>query len=148
VYRLAKGRKGMKYILLGCILLITQNFADVSARATPPEDKVKKDSAHHISKRRKRTVRPPYKYYLLNQDHYFYTNVVSDCDRYLRIIEEQDREIEVLKNEIDRLRGRGQESLQQRLKEEYEMKIKKFDERKSGIGTQNTMRISTDPLKE
>ncbi len=138
----------MKYILLGCILLITQNFAEVSARATPPEDKVKKDSSHFISKRRKKAVRPAYKYYLLNHDHHYYTNVVSDCDRYLRIIEEKDRDIEVLKNEINRLRGRSQESLQQKLKEEYELKMKKFDERKSGISTQNSMRISTEPLKE
>jgi len=137
----------MKYILLGCILLITQNFADVSAKATPPEDKVKKDRDHFISKRRKKEERPAHKYYLLNRDTVYYANVGYDCDRYLRIIEEQEREIEVLKNEINRLRGTSQGSLQQKLKEEYEMKIKKFDERKSGIDTQNSMRISTDPLK-
>jgi len=135
----------MKYILLGCILLITQNFAEVSARATPPEDKVKKDRDHFISKRRKKVDRP---YYLLNRDTVYYANVGCDCDKYLRIIEEQEREIEVLKNEINRLRGTSQGSLQQELKEEYEMKIKKFDERKSGIDTQNTIRIFTEPTKE
>ena len=135
----------MKYILLGCILLITQNFAEVTAKATPPEDKVKKDHSHSIYKRRKKVERP---YYLLNRDTVYYTNVGYDCDRYLRIIEEQEREIERLKNENNRLRGTSQGSLRQKLKEEYEMKIKKFDERKSGIDTQNTIRIFTEPTKE
>ena len=135
----------MKYILLGCILLITQNFADVTAKATPPEEKVKKDPSHSIYKRHKKEDRP---YYLLNRDTVYYSNVGCDCDRYLRIIEEKEREIERLKNEINRLSGTKQGSLQQKLKEEYEMKIKKFDERKSGIGTQNSMRISNEPLKE
>lgn len=138
----------MKYILLGCILLITQGFAEVSARATPPEDRVKNDRDHLISKRRKKPLRQDHKYYLLNRDYYFYSNVASNCDRYLRIIEEKNREIEILKNQINRLRGRSQESLQQKLKEEYELKIKKFDERKSGIDTQNTIRIFTEPTKE
>lgn len=138
----------MKYILLGCTLLLTQNFADVSARATPPEDKVRKDSSHFISKRRKRPVKPVHKYYLLNRDHYFYTNVMSNCNKYLRIIEQKDKEIETLKKEIDRLRGRAQKSLQKKLKEEYDLKMKRFDERKSGIRTQNSMRISTEPIEE
>lgn len=144
----AKGRKIMKYILLSCTLLLTQTFADVSARTTTPEEKVRTESSHFISKRRKRPVMPAHKYYLLNHDHYYYTNVMSNCNKYLRIIEQKDKEIEVLKNEINRLRGTTQESLQKNLKEEYEMKIKKFDERKSGIRTQNSMRISTEPIEE
>lgn len=141
----------MKYILLSCMLLITPNFAEVSAHQTPQEDKVKKESDRFISKRRKRPiskVRPAYKYYLLNQDTYYYSNVVSDCDKYLSIIAQKDREIEVLNNEIRRLRGTAQESLQKKLKKEYELKLKKFDEKKSSIRTQNRVRISNEPIEE
>lgn len=141
----------MKYILLSCILLITQNFAEVTAHQTPSEDKVKKESDRFISKRRKRSdrkVRPAYKYYLLNRDTYYYRNVMPDCDTYLRIIAQKDREIEALNNEIDRLRGTAQESLQNKLKKEYELKLKKFDERKSSIRTKNRVRISNEPIKE
>jgi len=138
----------MKYILLIGTLLITQSFAEVSASTTTREDKVRKESSHFISKRRKRHVRPAYKYYLLNQDNHYYTNIVSNCDKYLRIIEQKDKEIEVLKKEINRLRGTEQGTLQKKLKEEYDLKMKKFDERKSGIRTQNSMRISTEPINK
>lgn len=141
----------MKYILLSCILLITQNFAEVTAHQTPSEDEVKKESDRFISKRRKRPdrkVRPAYKYYLLNRDTYYYRNVMPDCDKYLRIIAQKDREIEALNNEIDRLRGTAEESLQNKLKKEYELKLKKFDERKSSIRTKNRVRISNEPIKE
>lgn len=129
---------------------MTYTFAEVSASATPPEDIVKEESTHYISKRRKRTIRrvkPPYKYYLLNQDNHYYTNVVSNCNKYLAIIEKKDKEIEVLKKEINRLRGTVQTELQKKLKEEHDLQIKMFHERKSGIRTQNRMLISNEPVK-
>ena len=144
---LDKGRKIMKNILLSFTLLITHAFAEVSASATTPEDRVKAKSTHSVAKRKKRSIRPAYKYFLLNQDHHYYRNSVFNCNKYLKIIEQKDKKIEALKKEIDRLRGPEQSELRKKLKEEHDLKMKKFDERKSGIRTQNIMRISTEPVK-
>lgn len=140
----------MKNILLGCILLMTYTFADGSMRMTTPADIVEAERTNSVSQLPAKPIRPrrpATKYLLVNQDNYYYTNVLSDCDEYLEIIEGNEKEIEALKKEIDRLRSVAQAQLQKTLSEEHAKEMKKFDERKSGIRTQNRMNISNEPVK-
>jgi hypothetical protein len=140
----------MKNILLGCILLMTYTFADGSMSMTTPADIVDAERTNSVSQLPAKPIRPrrpATKYLLVNQDNYYYTNVLSDCDEYLEIIEENEKEIEALKKEIDRLRSVAQAQLQKKLSEKHAKEMKKFDERKSGIRTQNRMNISNEPVK-
>lgn len=132
----------MKYILLAFTLMLSQSFAEVSMR--PPEEVTK---PIHPIVRPEKPKKYKEKYLLLHQDNHYYTNVVSNCNKYLKLIEQKEKEIEVLKKEIKRLRGSKQVELQKKLNEEYELQLKMFDERKSGIRTQNRMRISNEPAK-
>ena len=79
---------------------------------------------------------------LVREDHNYYTNVVSSCDEYIKIIEQKDQEIDSLKKEIKSLKGKEHANFQKNLKTEYERELKKFDERKSGIKTKNSINIS------
>ncbi len=132
---------------------MTHTFAEVSVDSTTEADIIPAEPTHSISKRRIKPLRPirpkraVNKYLLVNQDNHNYTNVMSNCDEYLEIIEQKDQEIEVLKKEIDRLRGAEQAELRKKLKEEHDLEMKKFDERKSGIGMQNSISISNEPEK-
>ena len=62
--------------------------------------------------------------------HYYTTTIVEDCDRYINIINEKNKEIEALRREIKNLKEKKYELMQQQLKEEYEREMKKFEERR------------------
>lgn len=129
---------------------MTYTFADGSMSMTTPADIVDAERTNSVSQLPAKPIRPrrpATKYLLVNQDNYYYTNVLSDCDEYLEIIEENEKEIEALKKEIDRLRSVAQAQLQKKLSEKHAKEMKKFDERKSGIRTQNRMNISNEPVK-
>lgn len=138
----------MKNILVCCMLLMTHTFADVTVRSTTQAEILQKKPTQPIVKpiRPIRPIRPANKYLLLNQDNHYYTNVVSNCDEYLEIIDQKDKEIEALKKEIESLRNKEQRKMQKSLKEAYDKEIQKFENRKSSIHTKSRAIISDTPI--
>ena len=131
----------MKKILLACICLMTIAFAEVTASPTP-RPIVLPEPTLPIVRPPVRPIRPINRPVLVREDYNYYTNVVSSCDEYIRIIAQKDQEIESLKNEIESLKGKEFTKFQKNLKTEYEQELKKFDERKSGIKTKNSVDVS------
>lgn len=139
----------MKNILLGCILLMTHTFADVSVNTIDEAKILPIEPTNPIvipPIKRVKPIRPATKYLLMNQDNHYYTNVVSNCDKYLEIIDQKDKEIEVLKKEIESLRNKEQSKMQKSLKEAYDKEMQKFENRKSSIHTKSRAIISDTPI--
>lgn len=132
----------MKKILLSCLCVTTVTFAEVTASPTPRPIIVPPEPTNPIVRPPIRPIRPIDRPVIVYEDYNYYTNPVSSCDEYIRIIEQKDQEIENLKKEVDRLKAKEHAKLQKNLKTEYEQELKKFDERKSGIKTKNSIDIS------
>lgn len=132
----------MKKILLSCFCVMTTTFAEVTASPTPLPVVVPPEITHPIVRPPVRPIRPITRPILVREDYNYYTNVISSCDEYIRIIEQKDQEIVILKKEIESLKGKEQAKFQKSLKTEYEQELKKFDERKSGIKSKNRINIS------
>lgn len=132
----------MKKIVLSCFCVLTTIFAGVTASPTPLPVVIPPAVTLPIVRPPVRPVRPITRPILVREDHNYYTNVVSSCDEYIRIIEQKDQEIERLIKEIESLKGKEQSKFQKSLKTEYEQELKKFDERKSGIKSKNSINIS------
>jgi len=120
-----------------CTISIT--FADVVASPSPRPIIVPPVPTHPI-------VRPPERpgtqpIFVL-EDYNYYSNPVSSCDEYIRIIEQKDQIIDSLKKEVESLKSKEQTKFQKSLKTEYEQELKKFDERKSGLKTKNSIDVS------
>lgn len=135
-------RKSMKKLLLACICVMTYACAEVTALPTPPPVIIPPEPTHPIVRPPVRPVRPVTRPIIVREDYNYYTNPVSSCDEYIRIIEQKDQEIESLKKEVESLKAKEHAKLQKNLKTDYEKELKKFDERKSGIKTKNSIEIS------
>lgn len=117
----------MRYILLALILILTQSSAQVSMGQTENVDNERPRPEHPIAKPPHKPDKPIKRVHR----HYYYTNIISECDKYIEIIEKRDEEIKALKEELYRLRSVEQSELRKELKEEYKLEMKKFDERRS-----------------
>jgi len=140
-YIAEKVGKIMRYILVAFILTVIQSHAEVSMSSTERVDKSPDRQDHPVvrpSDKRDRPKRPVKTYY--------FTNVVSNCDKYIDIIEKKDNEIEALKQELYRLRSVEQALLRKELKEEYKLEMKKFENRQNNIETKSKAVISDEPL--
>lgn len=122
----------MKKISLGLILiagmLLSLN-ADVSmiAPETPEHPIVKPP----IDPERPIRPKPIFRPVLYGNHHHTYlTTTNSNCDQYIQIIKEKDAKIEALIQENTRLKEEAQAGLQQRLKEDYDREMQKFEERR------------------
>lgn len=93
-----------------------------------------------------RPIRPIVNTGPVYQDNYYTTNVETSCEKYVGMLAQKDQEIVALKQEIERLKKQEQSKLQQRLKEDYDKELKKFDNRKSSIHTKNKAVISDRPI--
>ena len=108
-------------LLLAFILMLSQSYGEVTVTGKMEK---KSDRAEHLdieSDRANRLKRPVRQYY--------YTTVISNCEKYIEIIEKRDQEIAALKEELYRLRSVEQAELRKELKKEYELEMQKFDER-------------------
>ena len=118
----------MRYVLFLFIFTVTQGFTEVTMSSTGRLEKSSDKEEHSVVKpsdkpeRPKRPVRT-----------YYYTNVINNCDKYIEIIEKRDEEIKALKGELYRLRSVEQSELRKELKEEYELEMKKFENRQNKI---------------
>jgi len=132
----------MKKILLACICVMTYTFAEVTTGPTPPPVIIPPEATLPIVRPPVRPIRPINRPVLVRENYNYYTNVVSSCDEYIKIIEQKDQEISSLKKEIESLKAKEHAKLQKNLRTEYEQELKKFDERKSGIKTKNSIDVS------
>ena len=141
----------MKKILLSCTCILTCSVSDITAVQRPSPvigtDRplspiIRPVPTLPIVRPPVRPIRPINRPVIVREHYNYYTNVVSSCDEYIRIIEQKDQEIDSLKKEIESLKGKEFTKFQKNLKTEYEQELKKFDERKSGIKTKNSIDIS------
>ncbi len=123
----------MKKLLFSIIILFTATQTSYSAEETDPDlyptiraemSTTKKITRDTIKKPRKKPRKRPIIY-----RHYYTWTIEKNCDSYIHIINEKNREIEALTKEIKNLRANKYETMRQQLKEEYEKELKKFDER-------------------
>ena len=131
----------MKNILMGLILIITVSFSGVAVKSAPKE---KPGISHPIHK----PIRPgiPVVPVVINpgivyQDNYYNTTVEDNCNKYIEIIDQQNKEIAALQKEVERLRSEADERLQKNLKAEHDKEIEAFDNRRS-IKTKNSYNIT------
>jgi len=124
----------MKHILPSLILLLiatSMSFcaetisADLEPKIRPEISKTKKINRKPINKLRKKPRKRPTIYH-----HYYTTTIEQNCDRYINIINEKNKEIEALSREINNLKEKRYEIMRQQFKEEYDKEMKKFEERR------------------
>ena len=130
----------MRYILFAFIFILTQSSAEVSML---PSDKEHPRPEHPIVKPPEKPDKP----YKRIHRHYYYTNIISECDKYIEIIEKRDEEIKALKEELYRLRSVEQSELRKELKEEYKREMKKFENRQSHMESKSKAVISDSPIE-
>ena len=135
----------MKYVLLFLMLVHVSAFAKVEMKAAKKE---KPDISLPIEKpiRPIRPVHPIINTGVVYQDNYYNTNYTENCQRYVDMLIEKDEEIRQLHQEIEKLQSKEQAKMSQSLKASYEAELKKFDERKSTVKTQNSMTIKKAPI--
>ncbi|UPT77543.1 hypothetical protein MN086_10910 [Sulfurovum sp. XGS-02] len=123
----------MKKLLLSIMILFTATHTSFSAEETDRDlyptiraemSTTKKITRKPIRKPRKKPRKRPFIHH-----HYYTTTIVRNCDSYISIINEKNREIEALTKEIKNLRANKYEMMRQQLKESYEKELKKFEER-------------------
>lgn len=132
----------MRYILFALILILTQSSAQVSMGQTENADKKPPRPEHPITKPPHKPDRPIKGVHR----HYYYTNIISECDKYIEIIEKRDEEIKALKEELYRLRSVEQAQLRKELKDEYKREMKKFENRQSNVKSKSEAVISDTPI--
>ena len=125
----------MRYMLFAFIFILTQSSADVSML---PSDKERPRPEHPIVKPPEKPEKP----YKRIHRHYYYTNIISECDKYIEIIEKRDQEIKALKEELNRLRSVEQSQLRKELKDEYKREMKKFENRQKHMESRSKAVIS------
>jgi len=131
----------MKKIVFAFLCISPCLFADFTATQTPPIITPPKPELP-IVRPPLRPIRPIVGPVYVQEDYNYYSNVVTSCDEYIRIIEEKDQEINDLKREIERLKNEEHLKLQKDLQSQYEKELKKFDERNSGLKRKNSIDVS------
>lgn len=123
----------MKKLLLTILILCTGTHTSLCAEETDPDlqptiraemSTTKKITRKPIKKLRKKPRKRPVIYH-----HYYTRTIERNCDSYINIINEKNKEIEALTKEIKNLRENKYEIMRQQLKEAYDKELKKFEER-------------------
>ena len=136
----------MKNLLIVYVLLSMYLSADVIMKKALEEDP---EISWPIEKpiRPIHPVRPVINTGIVYQDNYYNENYQTSCDEYLKIIAQKDETILALKQEIEALKRKEQQELQQSLKVQYDAQMKKFEKSKSSIKTNNSITISEEPIE-
>ncbi len=133
----------MHKIILFLILVTSIVFSDVIMKKP---DKEKPDISLPIEKPT-RTVIPIYRPLIVHQDNYYNSNYIENCNQYIEIISQKDREIKALTQELETLRKKEHIRLQKKLKATHESEIKKFEKRKRTSSTTNSITISREAIE-
>ncbi|MCF6244806.1 MAG: hypothetical protein L3J43_07185 [Sulfurovum sp.] len=139
----------MKIILLTIFILTTFSFSDVTMKRGVTTQ-LSIEELKEIEALKNRHTRPTIRHItapVIIQDNYYHTNQVSNCDRYLDIIAQKDKEIARLKNELYPLRAKEQARLSKVLKAKDAAELEKFENRKSSVPSKNNITISKEPIK-
>ena len=125
----------MKNILLTVILFGTLSFTNFTAQPSRPSKPITKP-----------IVKPSYD--RLSKDGYVYNPYYNDAEiAQEKAIKKNKSIIEALEKELNATRRAEQKALQKKNKAEYDKAMKKFDNRKSTIQTENSIIISDEPIK-
>ena len=122
----------MKNILFAFILFGTLSFTEFTAQPSKPITKpINKPS-----------------YDRLSRDDYAYNPYYNDEEiAQEKALKEKNRKLEALERELNATRKAEQEVLQKKNKVEYDKAMKKFDNRKKTIQTENSIVVSDKPIK-
>jgi len=93
-----------------------------------------------------RPVHPIVRPTVVYQDNYYNTEY-NNCTQYMETITKKDEEILALKAQLQALKSKEQQHLQETLKTEHEAKMKAYEARKSSVKSNNSIQISTDSVK-
>ena len=125
----------MKYILLSIVLFTTLILADVTAKPSRPSKPITKP------------IEKP-SYDRLTRDDYVFNPYYNDAEiAQEKKLAEKREKIEVLEKELNATRKAEQKELQEKNKAQYDKAMKKFDNRKSSISTENSIIVSDKPKK-
>ena len=125
----------MKNTLLGLLLTFTFTFADVVTKPSLPSKPIVKP-----------IVKPSYD--RLNRDDYDYNPLYNDTEiEQEKKLSEKKEKIEALEKELNAKQKVEQKALQKKNKAQYDKEMKKFDNRKSKVKTENSIIISDKPIK-
>ena len=125
----------MKNILLTFILFGTLSFTNFTAQPSRPSKPVTKP-----------VVKPSYD--RLSRDDYAYNPYYNDEEiAQEKALKTKKSKIEALEKELNATRRTEQKALQNKNKAAYDKAMKKFDNRKSTIQTENSIVISDEPIK-
>ena len=127
----------MKNTLLGFLLTFTYIFADVVAKPSPP------------SLPSKPIVKPIVKpsYDRLTRDDYVYNPLYNDTEiEQEKALAKKREQIEALEKELNATQKVEQKALQKKNKAQYDKEMKKFENRKSKVKTENSIIISDKPI--
>lgn len=120
----------MKNILLTIIILLSATNAGFSTEVTSTDLKPKIRPEISTTKEiTRKPIKKPRKRPMIHH-HYYTTTIVQNCDSYINVINEKNKEIEALTREINNLKEKKYEIMRQQFKEEYEKEMKKFEERR------------------
>jgi FKBP-type peptidyl-prolyl cis-trans isomerase len=133
----------MKHILLPFTILVTLSFADIVASAPKPPPR----PSLPIEKPIERPIEEnfnyrPNQYYIYNP---YYDNSYDRAQE--KALAEKREKIEALEKELNATRRAEQKELQKKNKAAYDKAMKKFDNRKSSIPSNNKIIISDEPIK-
>ncbi len=132
----------MKHILLAFSILVTLSVADIVASAPKPPPR----PSLPIEKPIERPIEEnfnyrPNQYY--NYNPYYNSNDIAQE----KALAEKKEKIEALERELNATRRAEQKELQKKNKAAYDKAMKKFDNRKSSIPSNNKIIISDEPIK-
>jgi len=133
----------MHKIILFLILIASIVFSDVIMKKP---DKEKPDISLPIEKPTTPVI-PIYRPVIVHQDNYYNSNYIENCNQYIEIISQKDREIKTLTEELETLRKKEHIRLQKKLKATHEAEIEKFEKRKSTGSTTNSITISQEAIE-
>ncbi|NOR56794.1 MAG: hypothetical protein GQ531_11395 [Sulfurovum sp.] len=105
----------------------------------------KKSAPQKISPVNKAKVQGKINAKSLSHDNY-YTNVTSNCEKYIDIISQKDQEIEALKKELHSIKSKEHAIMQKKLQKEHAQELKEFDNRKADKTTKSRAIISDKPI--
>jgi hypothetical protein len=135
----------MKNVLVAILLANTFLFAKIVASSPTPSKPVRPSLP--IEKPIERPIEKNFNY--RPNQYYNYTpyyDTSNDLAQEKALAEKKEK-IEALEKELNATRRAEQKALQKRNKAQYEKEMKKFDNRRSTIQTENSITISEEPIK-
>lgn len=138
----------MQIMMTILLFLLTFSYSDVTMTKTEIEEPTIEEPT---SKPIRRPIHPIVRHIaaptIVHQDNHYNANYVSNCDKYLDIIEKKNQKISQLNTELNSLRSKEHARLQKRLKVKHNAELKELSNKKSSVKTINNITISSEPVE-